>query len=194
MCEMTSANYAAWHGVSCSWNGTACSHFSSQHNDYCALRSNETACLQSGSVWIRFTVFIRRFRCGSPIPKRALTTKIARFRQSTQLRASRRRGNASMLSTGAHAAITEYAMLEQRWYTCDLLDESTNVRRRVQLLRCSGTTSTNDASCSSRDGTTCEEITVFGTRLGSLGLCSGNHTNCETATSQEQCEDGLENN
>ena len=50
MCEMTSANYAAWHGVSCSWNGTACSHFSSQHNDYCALRSNETACLQSNSL------------------------------------------------------------------------------------------------------------------------------------------------
>ena len=33
--------------------------------------------------------------------------------------------NASMLSTGAHAAITEYAMADQRWYTCQTLDAST---------------------------------------------------------------------
>jgi len=33
--------------------------------------------------------------------------------------------NASMLSTGANAAITEYAIAEKQRYTCKSLDEST---------------------------------------------------------------------
>ena len=41
-----------------------------------------------------------------------------------------------MLSTGAHAAITEYAIAEKRRYTCDSLGRvDVFVRRRVQLLR-----------------------------------------------------------
>jgi hypothetical protein len=55
--------------------------------------------------------------------------------------------NASMLSTGAHAAITEYAMAEQRNYTCETLDASTcSSVAGCEYHGCSGPSSCSSAT------------------------------------------------
>ena len=126
MCEMTSANYDAWHGVDCNWDGFACGSHNSQHNDYCALRSNETACLQSGGVLDPLYSFLYGDSgCGSLDNETCTNNQNCTFSSYGSCEPLVAAVNASMLSTGAHAAITEYAMLEQRWYTCDSLDAST---------------------------------------------------------------------
>ena len=133
MCEMTSANYAAWHGVSCSWNGTACSHFSSQHNEYCALPGQgEDACYQSnnGLMGPLYSFLSGDSGCWSLDNETCTNNQNCTWYSSssssyTSCEPLVAAVNASMLSTGAHAAITEYAIAEKRRYTCDSLDEST---------------------------------------------------------------------
>jgi len=59
------------------------------------------------------------------------------------------------------------------------------IGRRVQLFRVHGSPD-NAASCSSRDGTTCEANNCVWN--WDSDLCSGTHANCEAATSQHECE------
>jgi len=92
-----------------------------------------------------------------------------------------------MLSTGANAAITEYAIAEKQRYTCKSLDESTcSSVDGCNYYGCMGTSPDNAASCSSRDGTTCEANNCVWN--WDSDLCSGTHANCEAATSQHECE------
>jgi hypothetical protein len=197
-CNMKSADYDAWYGVYCNWDGSACGSFDShpQHDDYCALRSDQTACFQSSSS---LTHQMRGFLsgdsgCGSLSDDESACNQNQNcafsYSSCEPLVAA---VNASMLSTGAHAAITEYAIAEKRRYTCQTLDASTcSSVDGCQYYGCSGTSSANAASCSSRDGTTCEEYNCVWSN--SDGTCSGNHMDCPSATTQFECERGLENN
>jgi hypothetical protein len=68
--------------------------------------------------------------------------------------------NASMLSTGAHAAITEFAMAEQRYHTCETLDASTcSSVAGCEYRGCSGPSSCSSAidqsACDSLSGSNC---------------------------------------
>ena len=154
---MNSADHDAMHGVDCNWDGFACGSQYSQHNDYCALRSNETACLQSGSGLSdpMHDFLSGDSGCGSLGDATCDSNQNCTFSYGIcePLVAA---VNASMLSTGAHAAITEYAMAEQRSYTCQTLDASTcSSVDGCEYRGCRGTTSTNGASCSSMDESAC---------------------------------------
>jgi hypothetical protein len=163
-CDMNSADYEAMRGGSQSSGLTDQMHgFLSGDSGCGSLSDAESACNQNQNC---------TFSYGSCHPLVAAV-------------------NASMLSTGAHAAITEYAIADKRSYTCQTLDASTcSSVDGCQYYGCSGTSSANAASCNSRDGTTCEEYNC----VWSDGTCSGNHMDCTSATTQFDCEYGLENN
>jgi len=204
MCEMISENYDAWHGVHCSWNGTACYHYDSQHNEYCATRQGQDECYQNNNG---LTGPLHMFLsgdsgCGSLDNETTCTanqnctwysSSSSSYSNCEPLIAA---VNASMLSTGANAAITEYAIAEKQRYACKSLDESTcSSVDGCNYYGCMGTSPDNAASCGSRDGTTCEAnncVWDSGSGSGS-GSCSG-MGNCPTATSQHECEYELENN
>ena len=143
------------YGVSCSWNGTACYHYDSRHNEYCDTRQGQDECSQNNGLTGPLHMFLSGDSgCGSLVNETTCTanqnctwysSSSSSYTSCEPLIAA---VNASMLSTGANAAITEYAIAEKQRYTCKSLDESTcSSVDGCNYYGCSGTSSANAESC-----------------------------------------------